>query len=109
MKIARVQPARSPLPARVWGSRIAARGGCIYISASMLDLGYLRDHLELVEEKLRQRGMDPSAVLGRFRELDDARRKHIGAVESAQQRRNQLSQRMGELKRNKAPGDAERA
>src|SRR3954468_9562283 len=75
----------------------------------MLDLVYLRDHLELVEEKLRQRGMDPSAVLGRFRELDDARRKHIGAVEAAQQRRNQLSQRMGELKRNKTPGDSERA
>ena len=46
----------------------------------MLDLGFVRDHLPLVEEKLRQRGMDPAVVLEglprhRFR---SPRRHHQG-------------------------------
>ncbi len=36
----------------------------------MLDLNFVRANLELVEEKLRARGMDPEALLGNFRELD---------------------------------------
>ncbi len=75
----------------------------------MLDLAYVREHLDLVEEKIRQRGMEPAQVLGRFRELDEARRRQILEFETAQQKRNQLSQRIGELKRNKDAGDAERA
>ena len=34
----------------------------------MLDLNFVRENLPLVEEKLRQRGMDPAAVLKDFRE-----------------------------------------
>ncbi len=40
----------------------------------MLDLSFVRDHLEIVEAKLRARGMDPDALLGNFRELDQVRR-----------------------------------
>ena len=36
----------------------------------MLDLSFVRDNLPRVEEMLRQRGMDPAAVLGNFREVD---------------------------------------
>ena len=32
----------------------------------MLDLAFVRNNLPLVEEKLRQRGMDPALVLGIF-------------------------------------------
>jgi hypothetical protein len=32
----------------------------------MLDLNFVRDNLPVVEEKLRQRGMDPAAVLKDF-------------------------------------------
>ena len=41
----------------------------------MLDLGFVRANLELVEEKLRARGADPAALLGDFRALDQSRAK----------------------------------
>jgi seryl-tRNA synthetase len=75
----------------------------------MLDLGFVREHLDLVEEKLRQRGMNPADVLGRFREIDGERRRQIQELEAAQQKRNQFSQRIGELRRKKDANDAERA
>ena len=37
----------------------------------MLDLAFVREHLPLVEEKLRQRGMNPAEVLKDFPEIDD--------------------------------------
>ena len=36
----------------------------------MLDLGFVRDNLPLVEEKLRQRGMNPADILKDFRDID---------------------------------------
>jgi seryl-tRNA synthetase len=64
----------------------------------MLDLNFVRDHLELVEEKLRQRGADPAELLGNFREIDQDRRRAIAELESAKQKRNANSQRIGQLK-----------
>jgi seryl-tRNA synthetase len=58
----------------------------------MLDLGFVRNNLELVEEKLRARAMDPAALLGNFRELDQERRARITQAESLQAERNRLSQ-----------------
>jgi seryl-tRNA synthetase len=58
----------------------------------MLDLAFVRNNLELVEEKLRARGMDPAALLGNFRELDQERRSRITRAESLQAERNKLSQ-----------------
>ncbi|MDR3378219.1 MAG: serine--tRNA ligase, partial [Verrucomicrobiae bacterium] len=43
----------------------------------MLDLGFVRNNLELVEAKLRARNADPVALLGDFRTLDQARREAI--------------------------------
>ena len=50
----------------------------------MLDLNFVRDNLPLVEEKLRQRGMDPAAVLQDFREVDTQRRQAITEAETMQ-------------------------
>ncbi len=65
----------------------------------MLDLGFVRTNLELVEGKLRARGADPAALLGDFRALDLARRKAITLAEQAKARLNQLSQQVGALKK----------
>ena len=65
----------------------------------MLDLGFVRANLALVEEKLRARGADPAQLLGDFRALDQKRRQAITASESAKARRNELSQQVGALKK----------
>src|SRR3954470_22840458 len=64
----------------------------------MLDLNFVRDHLEVVEEKLRQRGADPKELLGNFAEIDQDRRKAISELESLKAKKNALSQRIGQLK-----------
>jgi seryl-tRNA synthetase len=58
----------------------------------MLDLNFVRANLELVEEKLRARGVDPATLLGDFRQLDLDRRAHITQAETLRARRNRLSQ-----------------
>jgi seryl-tRNA synthetase len=65
----------------------------------MLDLGYVRANLELVEEKLRARGLDPATLLGEIRALDQSRREAITLAEKAKARLNELSQQMGVLKK----------
>jgi len=65
----------------------------------MLDLGFVRANLELVEEKLRARGADPAALLGDFRALDKSRRDAITQSEQLKARRNELSQQVGALKK----------
>jgi seryl-tRNA synthetase len=66
----------------------------------MLDLAFVRDHLPLVEEKLRQRGMDP-AVVKDFQSIDSERRVAITETETTKARRNQLT---GEFQRLKKEG-----
>jgi seryl-tRNA synthetase len=70
----------------------------------MLDLSFVRENLALVEEKLRARGMDPTAVLGNFREFDVERRSRITQVETLQAQRNKLSQEVARSR--KAGADA---
>jgi seryl-tRNA synthetase len=65
----------------------------------MLDLGFVRSNLELVEAKLRARGADPAALLGDFRALDVRRREAITTAERLKARRNELSQQVGSLKK----------
>jgi seryl-tRNA synthetase len=65
----------------------------------MLDLGFVRANLELVEAKLRARGADPAALLGDFHALDKSRREAITQSEQLKARRNELSQQVGALKR----------
>src|ERR1700687_4414008 len=65
----------------------------------MLDLNFVRDNLALVEEKLRQRGMNPAEVLKDFRAIDAERRQAITAAETLQARRNRASEEIAELKK----------
>jgi len=67
----------------------------------MLDLNFVRDHLVLVEEKLRQRGMNPAEVLKDFRSIDAQRRQAITQTETLQAKRNQASEEIAKLKKNK--------
>ncbi|HTS05724.1 MAG TPA: serine--tRNA ligase [Candidatus Eisenbacteria bacterium] len=72
----------------------------------MLDLNFVRENLPLVEEKLRQRGMDPAAVLKDFRALDTLRRQALEAVERRKHHRRLDSERVGEFKRRQKQGIA---
>jgi seryl-tRNA synthetase len=72
----------------------------------MLDLGFVRANLSLVEEKLRARGQDPSVLLGGFRALDAERRERITRAEQLKAERNRLS---GEIAVHKKAGHAESA
>src|ERR1700742_2937334 len=70
----------------------------------MLDLNFVRANLANVEAKLRGRGMDPEALLGTFRELDQERRSRITQAETLQAQRNKLSQEVARSR--KAGADA---
>ena len=73
----------------------------------MLDLNFVRDNLPRVEEMLRQRGMDPVAVLKDFIEVDSQRRHAITEAETMKARRNKASEDIAKLK--KAGQDASAA
>jgi seryl-tRNA synthetase len=72
----------------------------------MLDLNFVRENLPVVEEKLRQRGMDPAAVLKDFREVDTQRRQALEMVQKRQQHRRLDSERVGEFKKRQKKGTA---
>jgi seryl-tRNA synthetase len=63
----------------------------------MLDLGFVRDNLELVKQKMRERGMADS--LANFEELDRERRKFLVEAESGKARRNKVSDEIAALKK----------
>jgi seryl-tRNA synthetase len=65
----------------------------------MLDLNFVRDNLPLVEEKLRQRGLDPGDLLKNFHHLDTRRRHAITEAETMQARRNRASEDIARLKK----------
>ena len=65
----------------------------------MLDLNFVRENLPLVEEKLRQRGMDPAAMLKDFREVDTQRRQAITEAETSKAQRNKASEEIAKLKK----------
>ena len=65
----------------------------------MLDLNFVRDNLPLVEEKLRQRGMDPAQVLKDFHQVDTQRRHAITEAETMKAQRNRASEEIAKLKK----------
>jgi seryl-tRNA synthetase len=65
----------------------------------MLDLNFVRENLALVEEKLRQRGMNPAEVLKDFGAIDTERRQAITQNETLQARRNRASEEISKLKK----------
>src|ERR1700726_129378 len=73
----------------------------------MLDLNFVRDNLPRVEEMLRQRGADPTAVLKDFHAVDTQRRHAITEAETMKAQRNKASEDIAKLK--KAGQDASAA
>ena len=71
---------------------------------AMLELGFVRNHLELVEARLRSRSGDAAAMLAGFAEVDGARRAAVTRVETLKAERNRLSAEIGTLR--KSGGDA---
>jgi seryl-tRNA synthetase len=67
----------------------------------MLDLAFVRNNLPLVEEKLRQRGMDPAVVLKDFQAIDSERRVAITDAETMKARRNKLTEEFQRLRKEK--------
>lgn len=65
----------------------------------MLDLNFVRDNLPRVEEMLRNRGMDPAAVLKDFHDVDTQRRHAITEAETMKARRNKASEEIAKLKK----------
>jgi len=65
----------------------------------MLDLNFVRDNLPVVEEKLRQRGLNPSDVLKDFGQVDAQRRQAITSAETMKAHRNRASEQINQLKK----------
>jgi len=72
----------------------------------MLDLSFVRDNLPSIEQAMRQRGLDPSEIIGRFGELDARRRKAITEAENLKAKRNRASEQIAQLKKNKQDATA---
>jgi seryl-tRNA synthetase len=65
----------------------------------MLDIKYLRQNIEVVAAKLRERGQEVN--LERFAALDSRRRDIIQEVEGLRSERNTVSKQIGEKKKNR--------
>lgn len=70
----------------------------------MLDLGFVRDNLELVQQKMRERGLSDS--LDNFLSLDRERRKFLVEAESRKAHRNKVSEQIAALKKQKQDASA---
>jgi seryl-tRNA synthetase len=67
----------------------------------MLDLGYVREHLDVVEKRLRDRGPEAARVLEGFQQLDSERRALITESETLKAKQNKASEEVAQLKREK--------
>lgn len=72
----------------------------------MLDLAFVREHLDLVEQKLRERGANPSEVLKDFRDIDARRRRAITEAETLKAQRNRATEEIAKLKKAKQDATA---
>lgn len=75
----------------------------------MLDLNFVRTNMPVVEEKLRQRGMDPAEVLKDFKSVDAQRREAITAAETMKAQRNRASEEIAKLKKSGQDASAQMA
>ena len=70
----------------------------------MLDLGFVRDSLELVKQKMRERGL--ADLLDNFENTDRERRRFLVEAESRKARRNKVSDEIASLKKQKQDASA---
>jgi seryl-tRNA synthetase len=73
----------------------------------MLDLGYVREHLDVIEKMARDRGV--TLDLGAFRELDAERRQIITSIERLKAERNKASEEIARLGKIVHDGDKAKA
>src|SRR5246127_2284063 len=66
-----------------------------YSAGPMLDLGYVREHLDVIEKMARDRGV--TLDLAAFRELDAERRRIITSIERLKAERNKASEEIARL------------
>lgn len=71
----------------------------------MLELRFIREHIELVKEKMLLRGITNSRI-DEFVDIDKKRREFLAEVEGLRNRRKTVSQEIAELKKNQQ--DAEK-
>ncbi len=65
----------------------------------MLDLGFVRSNVDLVREKMRDRGV--AGILGDFEALDAERRKLLSEAEALKAQRNNVSNEIATLRKQK--------
>jgi len=65
----------------------------------MLDLSFVRDNLELVRQKMQERGL--ADMLENFADIDGERRRFLVEAESRKARRNKVSDEIAALKKQK--------
>jgi seryl-tRNA synthetase len=82
-------------PSQTVTSPVATR--FVYSCPLMLDLGYVREHLDVIEKMTIDRGI--TLDLGPFREIDSERRKLITSVERLKAERNKASDEIARLKK----------
>jgi len=70
----------------------------------MLDLGFVRDNLALVKQKMRERGLPD--ILADFDSLDSVRRDLLVRAEELKARRNDVSDEIASLKKQKKDASA---
>ena len=80
--------------------RFSVLADFMYSASPMLDLGYVRDHLDVIEKMGRERGI--ALDLGPFRALDTERRALITSAERLKAERNRASE---EIARKKKAGE----
>jgi seryl-tRNA synthetase len=69
----------------------------LYSAGPMLDLGYVREHLDAIEKMARDRGI--ALDLAPFREIDTERRQLITSAERLKAERNRASEEIARKKR----------
>src|ERR1044071_5253860 len=65
----------------------------------MLDPAFVREHLEEVRAGLRNRGLDPDAVVAPFTALDASRRAQILEVETLKREQNAAGEEVARAKK----------
>src|ERR1700684_3507734 len=77
--------------------RFTAATPFLYSAGPMLDLGYVREHLDAIEKMARDRGI--TLDLAPFREIDTARRQLITSADRLKADRNRGSEEIARKKR----------
>ena len=83
---------------------LQVRTGYIFYGYFMLDIKYLRQNIDVVRQKMNERGQ--KIDFDRFLGLDAKRRDILQAVETLRNERNSVSKQVGELKKKKEDASA---